>query len=147
MRATELIASAAAAAQARPADFVIADARRRFRYLSADGLTPRPVKGGPVPKEIAPGDIAVALQFLAHCRHSKKPGVHTADIQVAVWRRFSREISIGAVIAAALALSFDVQSTFGCRGFHPHALISVRRYDVRESLAVRRQKQFARARR
>jgi hypothetical protein len=110
-------------------------AREYFPNLCAGGILPRHAVGKPVDL----GHIAVALTFLDRCRRTKNPHVHTFDLRrlISNWTHESTSnvspinLQLGAVIAAAIALGFEVQNWHGVTCYAPHALIGVHRLDVR----------------
>jgi hypothetical protein len=104
-------------------------ARERFPNLCANGILGRKFTGPPVD----PGHVTTALAFLSQCRKTKIPTVHSFDL-----RREIGDVSLGAVIAAATALNFDVRSWYGPTAFPPHALIGVSQRDVRRVAAASR---------
>jgi hypothetical protein len=110
----------------------IALARVRFSNLRATGILP-PSATGPA---IDPVDLAAALAFLSRCRRNKRPSVFTYDLQRHVSRWAGRQVSTGAIIAAAVALNFQVHGWYGVRAFHPHALTNVGQFDLREGGAM-----------
>src|SRR5271163_3342487 len=97
-------------------------ARDRFPNLCANGILGRKFTGPP----IDPDHVATAMTFLSQCRKTKKPNVHTFDL-----RREIGDVSLGAVIAAGVALGFDVRCWYGVLAFVPHALIGVNQSDIR----------------
>jgi hypothetical protein len=94
----------------------------RFHNLCANGILPRSAIGSPIP----PADFAAALTFLGGCRRTKRPTVHTADLQKHVG------VGPGAIIAAGVHLNFVVRGWFGTREFYPHAVMGVNRFDIRK---------------
>jgi hypothetical protein len=110
----------------------IALARVRFSNLRATGILP-PSATGPA---IDPGDLEAALAFLSRCRRNKRPSIFTYDLQRHVSRWAGRQVSTGAIIAAAVALDFQVHGWYGVRAFHPNALTNVGRFDLREGGAM-----------
>ena len=110
------------------ASMVLALVRQhRFPNLRAEGILPKRATG----PDVDPREVAVALAFLIRCRRTKYPTVHTRDLQ-----RHIGGVSVGAVIAAAVALGFQVCSWRGAREFFPHALIGVSKIDVRKRRGV-----------
>lgn len=103
----------------------LAIARERFPNLCAGGILPRHAVGEPVDLD----HIAVALTFLDRCRRTKIPRVHSFDLRRLI------DVQLGAVIAAAAALGFDVHSWHGVTCYAPHAMIGVDRLDVRRESA------------
>lgn len=103
-------------------DDAIALGRQRFANLCCPGILPRKATGTP----IDPDDVARALAALARCRQTKKPAMHTFDLC-----RMLGGLQPGAVIAAAIALNFDVRSWYGAMEFGQHALTNVSRADVK----------------
>jgi hypothetical protein len=106
----------------RPANLspeaALAIARDRFYNLCSTGILGRKFAGPLV--DLA--DLDKALAFLRQCRKTKKPNTHSADLACEIG------VSVGAVIAAATALNFTVQSWM----FVPNAMIGVNRVDVRK---------------
>lgn len=98
-------------------------AQERFPHLGAGGLLPRKV----APQPINPGEIETALAFLRQCRRTKTPRVHSFDLQRLVG------VQLGAVIAAAFALGFDVHTWLGVTSFAPHAMIAVNGADAKRA--------------
>jgi hypothetical protein len=98
-------------------------ARERFPNLTATGMLGTKHTGPP----IDPGHVEIAMKFLAQCRKSKKPAVHSFDLRAAI----GNGVSQGAVIAAAIALGFDVRGWIGSRMFFPGAMVGVNSADVR----------------
>jgi hypothetical protein len=106
----------------------IATARRdRFPNLCETGILGRRHTGPP----INPAHVVTALAFLSRCRRTRRPNVHTCDLQRHVG------VSPGAIIAAGHALSFEIRSWYGVRAFSPHALMGVNRSDIRKAVGVR----------
>jgi hypothetical protein len=103
-------------------------ARERFPNLSCQGILPKRAVGDPV--DLA--DIEVALKFLSQCRRTAIPKFHSFDL-----RRMIGDVQIGAVIAAAVALGFDVRAWYGTAEFLPHAVIGVNANDVRRVAGIR----------
>jgi hypothetical protein len=101
-------------------------ARQRFPTLAANGILGRRTTGPP----IDPEHVAMALAFLARCRKSKFENCHSFDL-----RRAIGGVSVGAVIAAAHALGFDVRGWIGTREFFPGAIIGVNAADVARRVA------------
>jgi hypothetical protein len=102
----------------------LATARERFPNLSSNGILGRKFTGPP----ICLTDIDKALTFLRGCRRTIKPNIHSVDLACDIG------VSIGAVIAAATALNFTVQSWM----FVPNAMIGVNKFDLRQAVATRR---------
>jgi hypothetical protein len=100
----------------------------RFPNLCASGILGRSATG---PRTDA-ADIEVALAFLGHCRRNQRPNVFTADLQRHVSRWAGRAVSVGAIIAAAVSLNFEVRGWYGVRAFYPHALLNVNQRDIRK---------------
>jgi hypothetical protein len=102
-------------------------ARERFPNLCCEGILTRKAVGEPVDLD----DIEVALVALAQCRKTKTRGMgmHTFDMRMLI------DAQHGALIAAAVALGFDVYSWRGTRTYAPHALIAVNQSDVRRVAA------------
>jgi hypothetical protein len=105
-------------------------ARERFPNLCCEGILPRKAVGEPV--DLA--DIEIVLAALAQCRKTKTRGMgmHTFDMRMLI------DVQHGALIAAAVALGFDVYSWRGTRTYAPHALIAVNQSDVRRIAAQTR---------
>jgi hypothetical protein len=108
-------------------DQAIALGRERFTNLSREGILPRKATGRP----IDPNDVAQALAVLAHCRPTKLPRMHTFDLC-----KLLGDLQAGAVIAAAIALNFDVRSWYGATEFGQHALTNVSRADVKKRMVT-----------
>jgi hypothetical protein len=110
----------------------LAIAREHFPNLCAGGILPRHAVGEPVDLD----HIAVALTFLDRCRRTKVPRVHSFDLRrlISNWNHGSNltiaGVQLGAVIAAAVALGFEVQNWHGVTCYAPHAVIGVNRLDV-----------------
>jgi hypothetical protein len=102
-------------------------ARERFPNLCCAGILPRKAIGEPV--DLA--DVEIALAALAQCRKTRTRGMgmHTFDMRMLI------DAQHGALIAAAVALGFDVYSWRGTRTYAPHALIAVNQSDVRRVAA------------
>jgi hypothetical protein len=100
----------------------LALARARFSNLASTGILGAKQSGPPIDL----GHIDRALAFLAACRKSKTPAVHSHDLRQAIGN-----VSLGAVIAACVGLGFDVRSWLGTRTFAPHAMIAVNARDIR----------------
>ena len=96
----------------------------RFHNLRANGILPRSATGLP----IDPVDIAKAAAFLSRCRKTKRPNIHSFDLRRAIG------VSLGAVIAAAVALGFEVRGWYGIMEFYPHAMLGVNRRDIRKQV-------------
>ena len=116
----------------------LAIARERFPNLCAGGILPKRAIGEPVDLD----DIAAALTFLDRCRRTKVPRVHSFDLRrlISNWNHGSNltvaGVQLGAVIAAAVALGFEVQNWHGVTCYAPHAMIGVSRVDTqRQSIA------------
>jgi hypothetical protein len=104
------------------ANEALAMAREVFPNLAAIGILGSKRTGQP----INPAHVEIALAFLAPCRKSKKPAVHSHDFRQAI----GHGVSQGAVIVAAIALGFDVRSWLGTQMFVPGAMVSVNKADV-----------------
>jgi hypothetical protein len=98
----------------------LAIARERLPTLYGNGILPKRAVGVPVDLD----DLAAALAFLSRCRKTKVPTVHSFDLRRAVG------VQLGAVIAAATALGFDVRNWMGVTEFGVHAVIGVDQDDV-----------------
>jgi hypothetical protein len=96
-------------------------ARERFLNLSCGGILPRKAVGTLVDLD----EIDVALTYLAQCRRTRIPAMHTFDLRRAI------DVQLGAVIAAATALGFPTHSWHDITCYAPHALIAVNESDVR----------------
>jgi hypothetical protein len=105
------------------ADQALEIARERFSNLCSEGILSRKAIGTPIDLD----DLAIALAFFRQCRPTKVPNMHSLDLR----RLIGGQISVGAIIAAAIALKFDVRSWYGLREFGVHALIGVSQIDVR----------------
>jgi hypothetical protein len=99
----------------------LALARERFPHLAASGILGRRSTGPP----IDPAHVERALAFLAQCRKSNAPAVHSFDLRAAIGN-----VSVGATIAAAIALGFSVHSWLGIADYAPHVMVGVNRGDV-----------------
>jgi hypothetical protein len=111
-RTNEIMISAAQA---------LALALQRFPQLAATGILGANQTGPP----IDPAHVEQALTFLAGCRKSKIPSVHSHDL-----RQKIENVSLGATIAACVGLGFEVCSWAGVTDFAPHAMIGVNSTDV-----------------
>jgi hypothetical protein len=120
MTATASVRAAQVTSLITAADALII-ARERFSNLSCGGILPKRALGEPVDLD----DIDVALAFLAQCRKTKVPSCHSFDLRRAV------DVQLGAVIAAATALGFDVHSWLDITTFVPHCMTNVDPDDVR----------------
>jgi hypothetical protein len=119
----------------------VAIARTRFAnlcgegMLSRNGLTPFPwnhgkhhsaatdyptVLGTPLDLD----DVEAALAFLSQCRKTDAAIVNVFELRRAIGGQ------LGATIAAASALGFDVCNYYGGLSFGAHAKIAVNRVDV-----------------
>jgi hypothetical protein len=96
-------------------------ARKRFPSLYATGILGAKRTGPPI--ELA--QIERAMAFLALCRKTKTPRTHSHDLRQAIGN-----VSVGATIAACVALEFDCHSWLGTTDFAPHALIGVNETDI-----------------
>jgi hypothetical protein len=96
-------------------------ARERFPNLYANGILGRRCTGPPIDLN----HVERALAFLARCRKSKVPSVHSFDLRQAIGN-----VSLGATIAACVGLGFEVCSWGGVTDFAPHAMIGVNSTDV-----------------
>jgi hypothetical protein len=96
-------------------------ARERFSNLCGTGILGKKRTGPP----IDPAHVTIALAFLAQCRKSKVPAMHSHDLCGEIG------VSVGALICAAHALGFDVRGWIGTRMFFPGAMIGVNSIDVR----------------
>jgi hypothetical protein len=101
----------------------LAIARERFPNLCSAGILGKRATGLPVDL----WHVDKALSFLAQCRKSKIPAVHSHDLCGEIG------VSVGAVICAAHALGFDVRGWMGSRQFFPGAMIGVNARDVEKS--------------
>jgi hypothetical protein len=109
------------------AEAALAIARERFSNLGSAGILGSKKPAGTT---IDLAHVERALAFLARCRKSKIPNVHSHDLRAAIGG-----VSQGAVIVAAHALGFPVHSWLGTRTFAPGALIGVNATDVRRITA------------
>jgi hypothetical protein len=98
-------------------------ARERFGNLCATGILGRRFLAKPIDER----EVAIALAFLQKCRKTKTPRLHTLDLVHAI----GQGVSVGAVIAAAVGLGFDVRAWYGVTTFVPHAMIGVNASDMR----------------
>jgi hypothetical protein len=105
------------------ADQALEIARERYSNLCSEGILSRKAIGTPVDLN----DLEIALAFFRKCRPTKVPNMHSFDLRLLIGGR----ISVGALIAAAVALGFDVRSWYGVMEFGVHAMIAVRQIDVR----------------
>jgi hypothetical protein len=105
------------------ADQALEIARERFSNLCSEGILSRKAIGTPIDLD----DLEIALAFFRQCRPTKVPNMHSFDLR----RLIGGQISIGAIIAAAIALGFDVRSWYGAMEFGVHAMIAIRQIDVR----------------
>jgi hypothetical protein len=103
-------------------------ARQRFPNLASTGILDRRSTGPP----IDPAHVTIALRFLMRCRKSRIPAVHSFDLREKIGN-----VSVGAVIAASVALGFEVYSWVGVTDYAPHALVGINSTDV-----ARRCRQF-----
>ena len=110
------------AAQGRSALALAAD---RFSNLCREGILPKKRVG----EAMDPADVSLAASFLAQCRPTKTPSVHSADLRRVISRWSGRDVSAGSVIAAAVASGFDVAGWYGIMEFYPNALIGVNSRD------------------
>jgi hypothetical protein len=115
----------AQAAITMSAERALAIARERFPNLCSAGILGKRATGLPV----GLWHIDKALSFLAQCRKSKIPAVHSHDLCGAIG------VSVGAAISAAHALGFDVRGWMGSREFFPGAMIGVNAADVARRVA------------
>jgi hypothetical protein len=97
-------------------------ANERFGNLKANGILASKYTG----PEINIDHVATALAFLAQCRKTKIPACHSFDL-----RRRIGNVSLGAVIAAAVGLDFAVHTWRGTVDYVPHAMMNVNPSDVR----------------
>jgi len=100
----------------------LAMAREVFPNLAAIGILGSKRTGQP----INPAHVEIALAFLAPCRKSKKPAVHSHDLRQAI----GNGVTQGSVIAACLGLGFDCRSWMGTQMFVPGAMMNVNKADV-----------------
>ena len=112
----------------------LAAARECYPNLRATGIMGR-TKGGP---PIRFDDVTAALAFLRRCRRTKDAFIHTIDLERHVSRWAHRPVSIGAIIAAAVALKFDVRGWRGVTAYHPHAMVNANKSDISKLTEVRR---------
>jgi hypothetical protein len=96
-------------------------ARKRFPSLYATGILGAKQSGPPIDIR----HIEIAMKFLAQCRKSKAPAVHSFDLRQAI-----ENVSLGATIAACVGLGFEVYSWLGVTDFAPHVMIGLNRADV-----------------
>jgi hypothetical protein len=98
-------------------------ANARFKNLRATGiLGPTKRRDGP---PIDPAHVTKALAVLSRCQRTAKPITHSHDL-----RRSIGDVSLGAVICAAVGLDFEVRSWSGVTDYAPHAMIGVDPADV-----------------
>jgi hypothetical protein len=100
------------------AERALSIALRRFPNLCRTGILGRRFTGPPIDLD----HVETALSFLAQCRKSKVPNCHSFDL-----RRQIGGVSVGSVIAACVALDFQVCSWSGVTDYMPHALVNVDR--------------------
>jgi hypothetical protein len=105
------------------ADQALEIANKRFKNLRATGIL-GPTKRRDSPP-IDPAHVTKALAVLSRCRRTGKPTAHSHDL-----RRAIGDVSLGAVIAAAVGLTFEVRSWSGVTDYAPHAMIGVDARDV-----------------
>jgi hypothetical protein len=98
-------------------------ARERFPNLAASGILGTKQSGPP----IDPGHVTRALAFLARCRKSKVPSVHSFDL-----RHTIGNVSVGAVIAACVGLGFSLHPWLGVTSYAPHVMLGINARDVKE---------------
>jgi hypothetical protein len=103
------------------AEMALTIARQRFPNLCSAGILGKRATGAPI--DLA--HVTIALAFLSQCRKSKVPNCHSFDL-----RRAIGNVSLGSVIAAAVALGFPLVSWAGVTSFAPHAMIGVNSADV-----------------
>jgi hypothetical protein len=96
-------------------------ARQRFPNLCSGGILGRKAIGQPVDL----WHVAQAVTVLAACRKTVIPAVHSFDLRAAIGG-----VTLGATIAAAVALDFSVDTWQGTVDFLPHCLIGVDPRDV-----------------
>jgi hypothetical protein len=120
MLSTERATMAQAAISMTPQQALVI-ARKRFSNLTATGILGSKHSGPPIDLN----HVVIALKFLAQCRKTKVPAVHSFDLRQAIGG-----VSVGATIAAAIALGFSVQSWRGSMVFAPHAMIGVNAKDI-----------------
>ena len=111
-----------------PSRIALALARRRFPNLCAPGILGRAVTAPAVDLD----EIAVAMSILWRCRRTKCLGVHTSDLAQTISHLTGHDVSVGAIIAAAMALRFRVTTFRVPRAFYPNAMIGVHRADIRK---------------
>jgi hypothetical protein len=97
-------------------------AREVYPNLAGVGILGRRGTGAP----INPSHVETAMKFLAPCRKTKKPAVHSFDLRQAI----GNGVSQGAVIVACIALGFDARSWMGTQMFVPGAMVNVNKADV-----------------
>jgi len=112
----------------------LAAARDCYPNLRAAGIMGR-AKGGPL---IRFDDVTAALAFLRRCRRTKHAFIHTVDLEWHVSRWARRPVSVGAIIAAAVGLRFEVRGWRGCTAFYPHAMINANKTDISKLAEARR---------
>jgi hypothetical protein len=96
-------------------------ARQRFPNLCSGGILGRKAIGQPVDL----WHVAQAVTVLAACRKAVIPRMHSYDLRAAIGG-----VTLGATIAAAVALGFRVDTWQGDTAFAPHCLIGVDPRDV-----------------
>jgi hypothetical protein len=104
-------------------------ARRRYPSLYAGGILGRRCTGRPIDLS----HVAQAVTVLAACRKTVIPAVHSFDLRAAIGG-----VTLGATIAAAVALDFSVDTWQGTVDFLPHCLIGVDARDVERAMIMRR---------
>jgi hypothetical protein len=102
-------------------------ANKRFSNLASTGILGSKKPAGP---PIDLNHVSIALRFLAQCRKSKVPAIHSHDLSGNIG------VSVGAVIVAAHALQFDARGWMGTRMFFPGAMIGVNAADVRRLVMI-----------
>jgi hypothetical protein len=108
-------AQAKASSPAITPNEAIALAGKRFYNLCSEGIKPRKFQGTP----IDPEDVATAMAFLARCRKTRKATTHTCDLVPLIG------VPLGAIIAGAVGLGFEVVAWRGIRVFEPGAMMNV----------------------
>jgi hypothetical protein len=135
----------------------VAIARKRFAnlcgegILSRNGLAPFPWNHGTTYISAAayptvPGtpidldDVEAALAFLRQCRKTEVAIVNGFELRRAIGGQ------LGATIAAASALGFDVCNYYGGMSFGAHARIAVNRIDVQRLVGHQQERNYQLAR-
>lgn len=109
----------------------IAIARDRFKLLCAQGTHP-PKSMAPTPVDA--GQVELVMTILQRVGKTKTPKVFAVDIARDAAAATGRKVSVGAVIAAAVALNFGVRSWRGVSSFAPDAATDISLLDLRREI-------------